>query len=103
MASTGPGPYPNDTTNETGAGPYPYDDGEEGAAAGGQVDVGVQQVLVHVGVGQQTQFGEHRGHLQVHLVGLRRGEGSEVKGQRSQIHSLSERRETGFVFVWKHV
>lgn len=49
---------------------YPDEDGEERAAAGGQVEVGVQQVLVEVGVGEGGQVGQHRGHLQVQAVGL---------------------------------
>lgn len=49
---------------------YPDEDGEERAAARGQVEVGIQQVLVEVGVGEGSQVGQHRGHLQVQAVGL---------------------------------
>lgn len=59
---------------------YPDEDGEERAAAGGQVEVGVQQVLVEVGVGEGGQVGQHRGHLQVQAVGLGWGGGCSGPG-----------------------
>lgn len=58
---------------------YPDDDGEEGPAAGGQVDVGVQEVLVQVRVGQQGQFGQNGRHLQVHVIRLQDADGRWVK------------------------
>ena len=51
---------------------------------------------MHVGVGQQTQLGEHRGHLQVHLVGLG-GEGREG----SKVTDTAAIRETGNPFLSK--
>lgn len=49
---------------------HPDNDGEEGPAAGGQVDVRIQEVLVQVRVGQQREFGQNSRHLQVHVIRL---------------------------------
>lgn len=50
---------------------YPDQHREEAAAARGQIDIGVQQVLVDVGVGEEGKPGQERGHLQVQAVRLK--------------------------------
>lgn len=51
--------------------PYPDQHREEAATARGQIDIGVQQVLVDVGVGEEGKPGQERGHLQVQAVRLK--------------------------------
>lgn len=58
---------------------YPDNDGEERPAAGGQVDVRIQEVLVQVRVGQQRQLGQNSRHLQVHVIRLQDREGHQLQ------------------------
>jgi hypothetical protein len=50
---------------------HPDEHREQGAGSRGQDDVGVQQVLMEVGVREHGQPGQHRCHLEVQLIGLR--------------------------------
>lgn len=57
---------------------YPDNHGKERPVARRQVDVGIQEVLIQVGVGQQRQFGENSRHLQVNVIRLQDREGHQV-------------------------